>query len=112
VTDLRDQLADFDTARRPKTRTTDYADYDEAIVDRLTAGHRPGALITAPDAAEVTRRLAAHGYSDRQIAARLGFTRRSVIRIRHRLGIPTTLNPGDNQHTRPHNAPGRPKARG
>jgi hypothetical protein len=113
VTDLRDQLADFDTAaRRPKNRLYDYADYDTVIVERLVAGHRPGALITAADAGEATRRLAHLGYSDRQTAQRLGFTRRAVIRIRQRLSIPAALEPGANQHTRRHDAPARPKARG
>jgi hypothetical protein len=108
MTDLRD----FETAARPKTRSTDYADYDTVVVERLVAGQKPGELIRAADAGEATRRLATLGYSDRQIAARLAFTRRSVIRIRHRLGIPASLHSGDNQHTRSHDAPARPKARG
>jgi hypothetical protein len=113
VTDLRDQLADFDAAaRRLQTRSTDYADYDEVIVERLVMGRRPGGLISAPDAGEATRRLAALGYSDGQIAARLGFRRRSVHRIRVRLDIPAALTPHDNRHTRQHDAPARPKARG
>jgi hypothetical protein len=113
VTDLRDQLADFEaTGRRLRNRLYDYADFDTVIVDRLVAGLRPGALITAADAGEATRRLAHLGYSDRQTAHRLGFTRRAVIRIRQRLSIPPALHPGANQHTRPRDAPARPKARG
>jgi hypothetical protein len=113
VTDLRDQLADPEAAaRRPRNRLYDYADFDTVIVDRLVGGQRPSALITAADAAEATRRLAARGYSDGQIAARLGFRRRSVHRIRKRLGIPAALTPNDNRHTRPHDAPARPKAGG
>jgi hypothetical protein len=96
-----------------KNRLYDYTDYDAVVVERLVAGHRPGEPIRAADAAEATRRLAALGYSDGQIAARLGFRRRSVVRIRARLGIPAALSPnGDNHHTRPHDAPARPKARG
>jgi hypothetical protein len=112
VTDLRDQLADFDAAARPKTRLNDYADWDEVVVIRLVAGRHPGKLIRAADSGEATRRLAHLGYSDGQIADRLGFTRRAVHRIRRRLDIPAALTPYDNQLTRPHDAPARPKARG
>jgi hypothetical protein len=91
----------------PRTRSTDYAAFDEVVVLRLVAGLRPGAPVGAPDAAEAIRRLAASGYSDGQIAARLGFRRRSVLRIRTRLGIAAALTPTDNQHTRRHDAPNR-----
>lgn len=93
-------------------RATDYADFDEVVVERLVAGQRAGEPIRAADAGEATRRLARLGYSDGQIAARLGFCRRSVQRIRDRLGIAAALTPHDNHHTRPHNAPTRPRANG
>lgn len=111
MTDLRDQLADH-AAARPKTRRTDYANFDPVLVDRLVHHGTDGLHIRTPDAAEATRRLAHLGYSDGQIAARLGFTRRAVHRIRQRLDIPAALTPHDNRHTRPHDAPARPKARG
>lgn len=95
-----------------KNRLYDYTDFDVVVVDRLVAGQRPGAPISAADAAEATRRLAARGYSDGQIAARLGFTRRSVIRIRNRLGIAAALTPAENQHARLHDAPNRPRKAG
>lgn len=93
-------------------RATDYADFDQVVVDRLVAGRLPGEPIRAADAGEATRRLAAAGYSDGQIAARLGFRRRSVIRIRGRLGIPAALTPNDNQFARLHDAPNRPRTAG
>lgn len=92
-----------------RTRLTDYADYDDVVVDRLVAGQHPGGAISAPDAAEATRRLARAGYSDGQIAAKLGFCRRSIFRIRQRLGIPAALTPRSNQHHRLHAAPNRPR---
>lgn len=93
-------------------RPTDYADFDDVVVQRLVDGRHPGQLIRAADAAEATRRLAAAGYSDGQIAARLGFRRRSVFRIRRRLGIPAALTPADNGHTRAHADPNRPRMAG
>lgn len=88
-----------------KTRLTDYDAFDEVVVERLVAGRRPGEPIRAAEAGEATRRLARLGYSDGQIAARLGYNRRSVIRIRTRLGIPAALTPTDNQFGRLHDAP-------
>jgi hypothetical protein len=95
-----------------RTRTTDYGDYDEVVVNRLIAGQHPGGPISAPDAAEATRRLARLGYSDGQIAVKLGFRRRSVVRIRQRLGIPAALTPRQNQFDRQHAAPNRPRKAG
>lgn len=95
-----------------KTRSTDYADFDEVLVDRLVAGRPASCPIPAADAAEATRRLAADGYTDGQIAVRLGMTRRSVVRIRHRLGIPAALRPDQGRHDRRHDAPNRPRAEG
>jgi len=95
-----------------RTRRTNYADFDAVLVERLVRHGTDGLHIRTPDAAEATRRLAALGYSDGQIAHRLGFRRRSVVRIRQRLNIPAALTPHDNGHTRPHDAPARPKARG
>jgi hypothetical protein len=93
-------------------RPTDYTDFDEVVVGRLVAGRHPGQPIRAADAGEATRRLARAGYSDGQIAARLGFTRRSVKRIRDRLGIPAVLTPMQNQFHRRHNDPTRPRKAG
>lgn len=95
-----------------KTRLNDYAVFDEVVVQRLVDGHRVGRPISAPEAAEATRRLAHLGFTDGQIAHRLGFTRRSVVRIRARLGIPAAVTPVDNQHSRRHDAPTRPRMEG
>jgi hypothetical protein len=96
-----------------RTRSTDYAAFDEVVVQRITAGQRPGGPIAAPEAAEATRRLAAWGYSDGQIALRLGFTRRAVVRIRAKHAIAAALPArGANQHYRHHDAPNRPRLAG
>jgi len=93
-------------------RPTDYADFDEVVLERLVAGRHPGEPIRAADAAEATRRMARLGYSDGQIAARLGFRRRSVVRIRHRLGIAAALRPDQNVYDRLHDVPTRPRRAG
>jgi len=90
----------------------DYAAYDEVVVQRLLDDRLPGEPIRAADAAEATRRLARRGYSDGQIAHRLGIYRRSVIRIRHRLGIPAALTVGRNHYDRLHDVPTRPRKKG
>lgn len=86
----------------------DYTAFDAVVVYRLVLGDRPDARTRPPDATEATRRLAALGYSDGQIAYRLGYTRRQVVRIRARLGIAAALGVGGNRWTRPHDAPARP----
>lgn len=93
-------------------RLTDYTAFDEVVVRRLTDGCSPGGKVTAADRGEVTRRLAARGYSDGQIAYPLGLTRRSVLRIRIRLGIPAALTPRQNHYHLMHDAPTRPSAKG
>jgi hypothetical protein len=93
-------------------RSIDYEDYDEVVVDRIVSGTRVGSPISAPDAAEAVRRMAVAGYDDGQIALRLGFRRRSIIRIRQRLGIAPALPVGGNHLTRVHPTPGRPRELG
>lgn len=90
----------------------DYDAFDAVIVDRIVAGDPAGAPITTAAAAEAVRRLARAGYDDGQIAYRLNYRRRSVLRIRHRRGIPGALKVGQNDHHRLHNAPSRPRDRG
>lgn len=71
-------------------RPTDYGTFDHAVVATILSGAwRPrGAHVLDPaDTAEVVRRLAARHYSDGQIAYVLGSPRRTVLRIRHRLGL-------------------------
>lgn len=89
-----------------------YDHFDQVVVDRIVAGTHPGAPIRVADAAEATRRLAALGYSDGQIAHRLGFTRRSVWRIRRRRGIPAALPFGSNGYDAAVGAPNRPRLAG
>ncbi len=90
-------------------RSINYADFDPVIVERVISGHRVGSALPAPESAEVVRRLAAQGYSDGQIAHRLGFTRRAVARIRQRRGIAPGVMRG---HCPTVNAPSRPKRQG
>lgn len=71
----------------------DYDTFDEVVVERIVNGRRVGAPIGAPEAAEAVRRLARVGFSDGQIAFRIGFTRRAVQRIRSRRGVPAALSP-------------------
>lgn len=91
----------------------DYTDFDEVVVHRVVNGRHPGQPFRPADAGEITRRLATqHRYSDGQIAHALGMTRRSVIRIRARLGIPAALTPRQNNHHLTHDAPSRPVSKG
>ncbi len=90
-------------------RSVDYACFDPVIVDRVIRERRVGSTLPAAETAEAVRRLAAQGYSDGQIAHRLGFTRRSVVRIRARLGITPGVPRGARRTI---DAPNRPKARG
>jgi hypothetical protein len=74
---------------------------DEVLVERIIRGeHHPGRVRLA-ESVEVVRRMAARGYSDGQIAYRLGRPVRSVLRTRARHGIPAALpRGGANQHSR------------
>lgn len=94
-------------------RAVDYAAYDRVVVERLVAGDHPGEPLRPADAGEATRQLVRRGFDDGQIAARLGYTRRHVLRIRQLLGIPPALprNTG-NGHTRLVAAPHRPRSEG
>lgn len=61
--------------------------YDEAAVDRAVAGELEGSALTPPERVDAVRRLNAEGLSDTKVAARLGITPRTVLRIRERAGI-------------------------
>jgi hypothetical protein len=91
---------------------TNYDDFDEVIVLRVVCGERLGTPIPAAEAAEAVRRLAQRGYDDGQIAYRLGFRRRSVVRIRQRRGIPAALPVGSNHYDRLVDAPSRARSAG
>jgi hypothetical protein len=82
---------------------------DTVVVDRLVDGQPVGGPIRRADRTEAVRRLAHQRYTDGQIATQLDMWRRSVIRIRHRLGLPDAGVP--NQNHRQHAAPSRPKER-
>jgi hypothetical protein len=90
----------------------DYTLFDEVAVQRLVREIRISEPITAADAAEAVRRLARDGYSDGQIAYKLGFHRRSIVRIRQRLKIRAALTPMQNRFDRIHDSPNRPRAKG
>lgn len=89
-----------------------YDRFDEVVVRRLVDGHHTSVTAGTADRAEAVRRLALAGYSDGQIAHRIGKRRRVVWRIRHRLGIPAAAR-GSNAASRPRpEAPARPWAAG
>lgn len=91
---------------------TDYTAFDEVVVHELVAGRHRGGPVHPADAGEATRRLALLGYTDGQIAARIGCWRRTVLRIRQRLDIPAALERGQDFRKRRHEVPGRPVAAG
>lgn len=91
---------------------TDYSAFDEVVVVRLVTNRHTGGRIHPADAGEACRRLAEAGFTDGQIALRLGCWRRTVIRIRRRLGISAALRPNQNFRQRRHDVPGRPVAAG
>jgi hypothetical protein len=98
------------TVGRPPT---DYTAFDPVVVDRLLAGRDPGRWPVSPaDAGKVVRRMAESGYSDGQIAHRLRMWRRSVIRIRQKLGVAAAMRPGRNPPERRKPAPNRPDLAG
>ncbi len=70
-----------------------YRPYDDVLVQAVVAGQLAENPYPA-DAEEIVRRLVARKFSDGQIAFRLGRTKRTVERIRRRLGIPAALRPG------------------
>lgn len=89
-----------------------YDRYDEVIVRELIDGRHESLIAGTADRAEAVRRLAAAGYTDGQIAHRLGKRRRVIWRIRHRHNIPAVIRYG-NASTRPHpDAIARPIAAG
>lgn len=86
------------------------ADYDEVIVYRVAVrNEHPGGPLSAGDVAEIVRRMAAAGYSDGQIAYRIGYHARSVLRVRRAHNIPSPYPPqGCNRATLRHpEAPSR-----
>lgn len=59
--------------------------FDEAVVQRVLSGERPATSVG--DREESVRRLLARGWSDLRIAAQIGTTDRTVLRIRQRLNL-------------------------
>jgi hypothetical protein len=82
---------------------------DFVVVDRLVAGQPVHHPIARAERDEAVRRLAQQRYTDGQIATQLDMWSRSVLRIRHRLGIPAAG--AVNQNHRLHAVPSRPKER-
>lgn len=82
VTTLRDWLG--------VTPSTGPVALDESSVARMVDG-RPPAYTTAVERVAAVRILVGQGMSDRQIAARIGVTGRTVLRIRQRHGIPAAI---------------------
>jgi hypothetical protein len=74
---------------------------DDVLVERIVSGENHPGRVRLAEAVEVVRRMAGLGYSDGQIAYRLGRSVRSVLRTRARHGIPAALpRGGANQNTR------------
>lgn len=75
------------------------APFDEIAVAAAVRGTVLGRLAPG-DVWEIVRRMAAAGFSDGQIAYRIGYTLRQVLRIRTGLGIPSPCR-GRSGLTRP-----------
>lgn len=60
---------------------------DHVAVERALSGHP--VTLTVPEREEAVRRLHAQGCSTAQVADRLRIARRTVLRIRGRLGLTT-----------------------
>src|ERR1700755_3410597 len=86
---------------------TDPARHDPVVVRCLAAGQRVQGRVCPADAWEATRRLAARGYSDSQIAELVQRTQRTVLRIRAALGVPAPCR-GLSGYERPVNPVPRP----
>lgn len=72
---------------RPRTSLRSRIFIDEVAVARRLQGDHTVRLRIA-DREEAVRRLHAQGLNDRPIAVQLGISDRTVLRIRHRLGLP------------------------
>lgn len=73
---------------------------DMVVVTALARGVTPSRKPTIEERARAVRHLAAYGYSDSQIAERVGRSVRQVQRIRAAFDIPG-LPVGTNRFTRP-----------
>jgi hypothetical protein len=80
-----------------------YGTYDEVVVLQYMRGEVSKTVPRrryAEERAEAIIRLVGQGYSDGQIADRTGLWRRSVERVRMRLGVEAPNPPGSNLYTR------------
>lgn len=81
------------------------ASFDHVVVGQVVNGHPVAGVIGTGSVREIVRILAAAGFSDGQIAYRIGCTRRTVGRHRAALGIVAPCK-GLSGLTRPvHNEP-------
>jgi len=74
--------------------------FDHVLVSAVFDGRQVRGNLAPGDVWEITRQLAARGFSDGQIAYRTGYSRRQIFRIRRGLNIPAACR-GKNQRTRP-----------
>jgi hypothetical protein len=61
--------------------------FDPVVVDLLVAGRSVPGLVAPADVWEAVRRLVRDDFSDGQIALRVRYTRRQIIRIRKAYGL-------------------------
>lgn len=68
--------------RRPRSR------YDEVIVERCLAGSPCGIKPSTAEREQIVYTLRGKGLNDAEIARRTGIPERTVLRVRHRIGLP------------------------
>jgi DNA-binding NarL/FixJ family response regulator len=68
--------------RRPRSR------YDEVIVERCLAGSPCGVKPSTAEREQIVYTLRGKGLNDAQIARRTKIPERTVLRVRHRIGLP------------------------
>lgn len=91
-----------------RPRAYDMSTYDEVAVHAIAQeGYRPKSKPHPVDAAEIIRRMAKAGYSDGQIAYRIHYYIRSVVRVRSKNGIAPGLPFGSNAEQKRFVAPFR-----
>ena len=92
--DLPDSTGISEIARQRVHRNRRRSEVDDVSVSLCTEGRLPGHDLNAREREEAVRILHQKGMGDPAIAARMGITDRTVMRIRQRLDIPANDDPG------------------